>query len=81
MATYDALETWFYFDQQDGTLLALEMYPDVDVDPCEIFFREYQEHNARRLPAELTVVFGDKIYGTFHVQSIDPEPANGERPP
>ncbi len=81
VATYDALETWFYFDQQDGTLLALEMYPDVDVDPCEIVFGEYQEHDARRLPAELTVVFGDEVFGTFHVQSIDQMPANEEGVP
>ena len=44
----------------------------------EIFFGEYQEHDARRLPAELTVVFGDEIFGTFHVQSIDPVRANEE---
>ena len=75
VATYDALETRFYFEPQRGTLLALEMYPDLDVDPCEIYFRWDSEAADQTMPTRLDVIFGEKRFGTLQIHAIDSSPA------
>lgn len=70
VATYDALESRFYFDPTTGKMMALEMFPDIDVDPCELHFGETRELEGRTLPAKIDVVFGDKAYGTLTMDSL-----------
>ncbi|MEX1039257.1 MAG: trypsin-like peptidase domain-containing protein [Pirellulaceae bacterium] len=66
---FDALETRFYFDQESGELIALEMYPDTDSDPCEILFSEWREEGTARLPGRMVVVFGDSPFEVLTIES------------
>jgi serine protease Do len=59
VATHDVTEVRFYFEPASGRLAALEMFPDLDQDPCEIYFDDYQSAEGRLLPHRLAVVFGD----------------------
>ena len=67
VATYDMLETRFYFDAGSGELVALEMFPDADVDPCELYFQQYATQGNQRIPTSIDVVHGD----TRHVLRLD----------
>ena len=60
VGTYDVVETRFYFDIEDGKLLTIEMYPDIDVDPCEVHFQEYQSVDGMLMPHAAEVRFGDQ---------------------
>jgi hypothetical protein len=70
VAVHDVVETRFYFDTASGILLGLEMFPDSEVDPCEIEFRDYREVNGRRVPFELEVRHGDERFGIFRLQEF-----------
>jgi len=48
--TYRDVECRFYFDPADGQLALLEMFPEEDVDPCELYFADYREVQGRMLP-------------------------------
>jgi serine protease Do len=71
VGTYDVLESRFYFDPTDGKLIAMELYPDIDVDPCELFFREYTWVDGRQVPFLIDVHFGDERYTTIRVDEWD----------
>ncbi len=71
VATFDVLETRFYFDQADGRLDAIEMYPDVEVDPCELHFHDYKESDGTLRPKAITIVFGDTEYGTMQIDEFE----------
>ena len=68
VATYDVIETRFYFDVETGHLQAMEMFPDSGVDPCELFFEDYQSVQGRSLPRRVTVRYGDSTYGQIQIQ-------------
>jgi len=55
----------FMFDPTEGHLVALEMFPEANEDPCEIYFSEYREVDGRFLPARMEVRVGDDLYGVF----------------
>ena len=60
VGTYDVLETRFYFDPEDGRLLSLEMYPDVDVDPCELYFYDYEDVNGKFVPKRIVTRIAER---------------------
>jgi hypothetical protein len=70
IATHDVIETRFLFDPDTGLLLALEMYPDTEVDPCEVYFRSYQEVDGRQVPRTLEVFHGDNNFGTLQIDEL-----------
>lgn len=49
-ATRDVTESWWYFDPTEGQLVALELFPDSDVDPCELLFYDYRPTGGAVLP-------------------------------
>lgn len=60
VATFDVIETRFYFDSETSELSLLEMYPDTEVDPCEIRFLNYRKRrDGRRWPSEISIKHGD----------------------
>jgi hypothetical protein len=67
---HGGVECRFFFDSVDGLLLGMEMYPEEDVDPCEIYFSEYRETDGRHVPARIEVRFGDEVYGVFQVEQF-----------
>jgi S1-C subfamily serine protease len=61
----------FMFDPTEGTLLALEMYPKADADPCEVYFSDYREMDGRFLPYRIEVRNGDNLFGVFTIAKYD----------
>lgn len=59
VATHDVIESRFYFEPASGRLVSMEMFPDSEMDPCEIHFDDYQSVDGRLLPHRLEVFFGD----------------------
>lgn len=69
------VEVMFYFDPGTGRLLALEMFPANDTDPCEIYFSDYREIEGRQLPGRIETRFGDDVYALVLPDSYRLEPA------
>lgn len=57
VATHDATESLFHFDQKTGELLRMEMFPTVNTDPCELIFSEYRNG----LPQRISVRKGQTV--------------------
>ncbi|MGO8746738.1 MAG: trypsin-like peptidase domain-containing protein [Thermoguttaceae bacterium] len=70
VARYGGVECRSYFDPQDGLLLCLEMYPEENADPCEIYFSDYREVEGRQVPGRMKVVHGDEAFGSFKLERI-----------
>ena len=62
---YKGVEAHFMFDPDSGQLLALEMFPDDGVDPCEIYFGDYREVDGLALPHRLEVAACDAALRRF----------------
>ena len=67
VGSHKGVDCRFYFDPADGRLLALEMFPDNESDPCEIYFSQYREIDGRDFPGRLEVRYGDEPFGAFSV--------------
>jgi serine protease Do len=73
--TFRDLECRFLFDSSDGQLVALEMTPEEDTDPCELYFSEFQEIEGRILPGRIEVRSGDGVYQVFRCKQFKFDPA------
>ncbi|MFH1265774.1 MAG: trypsin-like peptidase domain-containing protein, partial [Planctomycetota bacterium] len=67
---HGGVECRFLFDAGEGHLLAMEMFPEEDVDPCEVYFSDYRQVEGRRLPGRMEVRFGDDPYGVFQLEEV-----------
>jgi hypothetical protein len=68
-ATHGDVECRLMFDPAEGHLVALEMYPDADVDPCELYFSEFREFEGRTLPGRIEARHGDQFQLVFDCQT------------
>ena len=64
------VETRFYFDPETGRLVLLEMYPDRQVDPCELYFRDDADVAGHVVPHTIEVRHGDSTFGILKWESI-----------
>ena len=48
--THKGVECRFYFDPAEGDLLAIELFPDENSDPCEVYFSDYRQADGRLVP-------------------------------
>lgn len=71
VATHSVIECRFYFSTSTGLLTSMEMYPDLGVDPCEIYFSEYESINGRMLPRHLEIIHGDTVYGELLLKDFE----------
>jgi S1-C subfamily serine protease len=71
VATHDVVESHFMFAPDSGQLVGLEMFPDADVDPCEVYFLDYHEVNGRELPHRLVVLHGDEVFASIRLDVIE----------
>jgi serine protease Do len=80
-ATHDDIECRFLFDPADGYLVAMELYPAEDVDPCELYFSEFQEVDGRMMPARIEARHGDGFANLYEVKAEEKaeEKAEGKR--
>ena len=63
----------FMFAPDSGRLLAMEMFPEDDVDPCEIYFSKYAEQEGRFLPGQIKAHFGDDVFAIFELDKFELE--------
>jgi hypothetical protein len=73
------VECRFYFDPGDGRLLAIEMFPDEDSDPCEINFSDYHETDGRFLPGQMEVRYGNETFAVFKLSGFKAEKGGNEK--
>jgi S1-C subfamily serine protease len=72
VGTAEGVECLFYFEPKSGLMVGLEMFPeDSAVDPCEIYFSEYQEHQGRYFPRRFEVRHGDRQFGIFELANAE----------
>ena len=70
VATHNVVESRFLFDPQSGRLIGLEMFPDNDADPCEVYFHDYRPVGTRQVPHKLLVRHGDNIVAELQLESV-----------
>ncbi len=73
------VECRLYLDPEQGDLLALEVFPADDADPCELYFHDYRGVQGRFLPGRMDVHHGGEVFAQFNlerwiVQSTDSTP-------
>lgn len=68
---YDAVEVRFYFDTETKQMVCLEMFPDTEVDPCELHFEQFDEFQGHRMPRRIEVRQGDDVFATMEVESYE----------
>lgn len=71
VGSHKGAECRFYFDPSEGHLLAVEMFPFEDSDPCEVYFSDYREADGRSVPGRMEVRFGDELFATFKVKEAN----------
>ena len=69
IGTHSVIECRYYFDPKSGHLTSIEMYPDLGIDPCELYFSDYKEVNGHLMPHHIEVIHGEVIYGEFIISS------------
>jgi serine protease Do len=80
VATHDVVEARFYFDRASGQLVAVEMFPDSGVDPCEVYFDDYREIEGRQWPHQIRVRHGDRSVLELPLEEINPAAKPEEAP-
>lgn len=70
VGTFQITETRFSFSPETGLLTCLEMSVDADVDPCEVYFRDYRKVDDRMLPHTIEVRYGDQLFGEFKLEDF-----------
>jgi S1-C subfamily serine protease len=70
LGVHGGVQCRWYFDPAQGTLAAMEMYPDAESDPCEVYFSDYHEVEGRLMPSQMEVRFGDDTFGQFKFSEI-----------
>ncbi len=71
VGTTGGVECHFMFDTSDGSLVALEMYPEMDVDPCEVYFSDYRESEGRFFPRRLEIHYGDNLFAIMNITKVE----------
>ena len=70
VGSHKGVDCRFYFDPGDGRLLALEMFPGEDSDPCEIYFSEYHRMGQYMPPGKIEVRCGDEPFATLRIDEF-----------
>jgi serine protease Do len=71
VGTTEGVDCHFMFDTVDGSLIAIEMYPAVDTDPCEVYFSDYRESEGRFFPHRLEIHYGDNLFAIMTITKVD----------
>jgi len=71
VATHNVVEARFLFDPTSGRLAGMEMFPDAQVDPCEIYFDDYRPVDGRQVPHTLLVRHGDTVFAQIKLESVE----------
>ncbi len=72
--TFDVVEAHLSFEPGSGRLVAMEMFPELGQDPCEVYFDTYREVQEVRLPHRITVWHGDGVFAELELTEIELSP-------
>ncbi len=70
VGTHKGVECWFYFDPVRGDLLALELFPAENTDPCEVYFSDCHDVDGRLLPGQMEVRTAEGPFGVFKLEKF-----------
>jgi serine protease Do len=71
IGTHNVVEGQFSFDVQTGQLAAVEMFPETNTDPCEVYFSDYRPADGRVLPHHMTVRYGDSVFAELLIERYE----------
>lgn len=71
VATVGSIENNFVFDKSNNRLLAIEMYPDIETDPCEVYFEDYQVDGDLTVPGEIKFIFGTRPAASIKISQFE----------
>ena len=77
--------TWSRLDSRStpkrANLAAIEMFPETNVDPCEVYFSDYRKVGDYLLPHRMVVRYGDTIFAELQVEKYELKTASDEAEP
>jgi len=71
VGVHEVVESHFYFEPSTGRLVAIEMFPDLDSNPCEVYFDNYQVVEGREVPQSITVIHDDQRFADIRITDFD----------
>ncbi len=71
VGTYNISEARFSFAPDSGQLMAIEMFPETNSDPCEVYFDDFRKSGDLLLPHHMLVRYGDTIYQELKVEKYE----------
>lgn len=74
---HNVVESRFAFDPDRGELVAVEMFPENHVDPCELYFSDYREINGCLLPHRIVVRHGNTIFTELDIKEYEMTTGSG----
>jgi hypothetical protein len=77
-ADHGDIECRFYFDPANGELALVEMTPEINTDPCEIYLGDYREIDGRAFPGRMEVRHGEDYRQVFDIKQFTFMPAGAQ---
>jgi hypothetical protein len=71
VGTYNVVETRFAFDPNTGHMAGVELYPDVNSDPCELYFDDYKDVQGVAMPHRIRVRFGSRQFVELAIDDFE----------
>jgi len=68
---HGGVECRFYIDPKTGLPAGLEMCPEENADPCEVYFGDYRDLSGRQFPHRIDVRFGNEPFAAFRVEAVE----------
>lgn len=82
VGSYGQVDCRFFFDRAAGRLVAMEMFPEEDTDPCELLFSNDAEAHGTMMPHTIEVRHGDDYKQVFTIDEFqfasEPAPPDGD---
>jgi len=80
VGSHRGVDCRFYFDPREGHLLAMEMFPDEELDPCEVYFSDFHGADGGFLPSRMEVRHGDELFAVFPIREFRGKKKGGNAP-
>ena len=81
VGTYDVLENHFYFSPNSGSLLELDVFPDAQADPIELYFQNFETVAGRTAARRIMLRYNDVEVGQYNVAEMNFGPARDDTKP
>lgn len=78
VGTYDVLENHFYFSPDSGNMIELDVFPDAQADPVEMYFYDFENVDGREMPGRITLRYNDVEIGQYHAIDLSLRTAVGD---